>query len=75
LNGPAENIRPAVFPPRACTPTAPHQKDLAIALGLVRPGNLTARKDAQPANPIFIDQHAPQPLQPEEVTITGVADR
>jgi hypothetical protein len=36
---------------------------MVITLGLVRPGNLIARKDAQPAppRPILIDQHVPVP--------------
>lgn len=39
---------------------------MVITLGLVRPGNLIARKDAQPANPILIDQHVPSPANPKK---------
>ena len=39
---------------------------MVITLGLVRPGNLIGRKDAQPANPILIDQHVPSPANPKK---------
>ena len=39
---------------------------MVITLGLVRPGNLIARRDAQPANPILIDQHVPSPANPKK---------
>lgn len=38
---------------------------MIITLGAVRPGNLIARKDARPANPILIDQHVPSPKKRE----------